>query len=297
MNRLTVKRLHSIGAVESGDNPPAEIVLFKRKVSDDERERLAGRGLALPDGSYPIANIADLRNAIQAFGRAKNKGAVKAHIVRRAKALNQTSLLPDGWNVTKIEDNSTDSAPDGDTDMSGDLDLSALEDELRAEIEKTLAGYEARIAELESHEPEDVTKGLSDEAKALFEALEKKAAEQEAALEKERDARLTAEWIGKARSFEKVLGDAETAAPFLKSLDTGTADWLLEKLASVEKVLERSDLFKEFGSSEDDSTAKDKIDALAKEKLGDNPELTMEQARVLVRKANPDLKRLEREGR
>jgi hypothetical protein len=178
-----------------------------------------------------------------------------------------------------------------------DLDLSALEEELRAEIEKQFAGYEERIAELEKDQPVDVTKGMSDEARALFESLEKKAADQAAALEKERDARLTVEWVGKARAFEKVLGDAETAAPYLKGLDEGTAEWLLEKLANVEKALEASDLFKELGSSDDDSSAADKIDALAKENLKANPELTMEQARVLVRKANPDLKRLEREGR
>jgi hypothetical protein len=233
MNRLSVKRLTSIGAVEEGDNPPAEIVLFKHK----------------PDpvsGTLPVI--------------------------------------------------SPDRAPDGDTDMS-DLDLSALEEELRAEIEKQFAGYEERIAELEKDQPVDVTKGMSDEARALFESLEKKAADQAAALEKERDARLTVEWVGKARAFEKVLGDAEEAAPHLKSLDEGTAEWLLEKLANVEKALEASDLFKELGSSDDDSSAADKIDALAKENLKANPELTMEQARVLVRKANPDLKRLEREGR
>lgn len=78
---------------------PSEV--FKREVSDDERQRLADRGAAMPDGSYPIANVGDLKNAVQAFGRAKNPSAVKKHIIRRARALNAVDQLPDEWNISK----------------------------------------------------------------------------------------------------------------------------------------------------------------------------------------------------
>jgi hypothetical protein len=47
------------------------------------REHLAKEGRALPDGSYPIVNVADLKNAIQAIGRAKNPAAAKAPDQRR----------------------------------------------------------------------------------------------------------------------------------------------------------------------------------------------------------------------
>ena len=82
-------------------NAPLPSDLFKRDVSDKEREALAARGAAMPDGSYPIANVSDLKNAIQAFGRAKNPNAVKKHIIRRARALNALDVLPDDWNVGK----------------------------------------------------------------------------------------------------------------------------------------------------------------------------------------------------
>jgi hypothetical protein len=82
-------------------NAPLPSDLFKREVSDKEREALANRGAAMPDGSYPIANVSDLKNAIQAFGRAKNPNAVKKHIIRRARALNALDVLPDDWNVGK----------------------------------------------------------------------------------------------------------------------------------------------------------------------------------------------------
>jgi hypothetical protein len=74
-----------------------QVMLEARDVSTKERKGLAKKGAALPDGSFPIANEQDLRNAIQAFGRAKDKGRAKAHIIKRARALGLTKLLPDGW--------------------------------------------------------------------------------------------------------------------------------------------------------------------------------------------------------
>lgn len=63
----------------------------------DERARLAEKGQAMPGGGYPIRNRSDLKNAIQAYGRAKNKAAAKAWIIKRAKALDLVDLLPEGW--------------------------------------------------------------------------------------------------------------------------------------------------------------------------------------------------------
>lgn len=74
----------------------AEIAL-KRAFSDEKREEMASSGQALPDGSYPIASENDLKNAIQAFGRAKNKDEAKRHIMKRAKALGLSKLIPVNW--------------------------------------------------------------------------------------------------------------------------------------------------------------------------------------------------------
>lgn len=62
-----------------------------------ERKKDAKAGVALPDGSFPIESVADLKNAVQAFGRAKDKVAAKAHIKKRAAALGSTDALPDSW--------------------------------------------------------------------------------------------------------------------------------------------------------------------------------------------------------
>ena len=71
--------------------------LDKREFSTDERKAAAKEGAALPDGSFPIKTVADLENAVRALGRAKDKAAAKAHIIKRAKALGATDKLPAGW--------------------------------------------------------------------------------------------------------------------------------------------------------------------------------------------------------
>ena len=74
----------------------AEIAL-KRAYSEESRMHLAKLGHALADGSFPIKDEADLRNAIQAFGRAKNPAEAKAHIMKRAVDLGLEDLIPKNW--------------------------------------------------------------------------------------------------------------------------------------------------------------------------------------------------------
>ena len=69
----------------------------KREYTDETRQEYAERGVAMKDGSYPIRDVGDLKNAIQAFGRSKNPDATKRHIKKRARALGATDLLPDNW--------------------------------------------------------------------------------------------------------------------------------------------------------------------------------------------------------
>lgn len=65
--------------------------------STKQREKLAEEKEAMPDGSYPIRNRSDLKNAIQAFGRAKNPEKTKAWIKRRARELDAEDLIPESW--------------------------------------------------------------------------------------------------------------------------------------------------------------------------------------------------------
>jgi hypothetical protein len=65
--------------------------------SSNERKKLALNKEAMPDGSYPIRNSADLKNAIQAYGRASDKPAVKEWIKKRAIELGLSDLIPEDW--------------------------------------------------------------------------------------------------------------------------------------------------------------------------------------------------------
>jgi hypothetical protein len=71
-----------------------ENFLYEREFSSERRAELVTKGFALPDGSYPIENEEDLKNAIKAYGRAKDPKAVAKHIVSRAKALGKENLIP-----------------------------------------------------------------------------------------------------------------------------------------------------------------------------------------------------------
>lgn len=92
-------------------------------LSTSGRKAMAKSGTAMPDGSFPIPNVAYLKRAIQAFGRAKNKPAVKAWIKRRAAALGATKLIPESWRSEEVaEDKTTERSaprpllPENDTD-------------------------------------------------------------------------------------------------------------------------------------------------------------------------------------
>lgn len=82
------------------DAEVADLAL-KRMYDEETRMDMAKAGEALPDGSYPIKDEEDLKNAIQAFGRAKDKAAAKAHIMKRAADLDLEDLIPENWDSEK----------------------------------------------------------------------------------------------------------------------------------------------------------------------------------------------------
>lgn len=61
--------------------------LYEKQFSSDERDTLAKSGKALPGGGFPIPDLASLKDAMQAYGRAKDKTATKALLLKRAKEL------------------------------------------------------------------------------------------------------------------------------------------------------------------------------------------------------------------
>lgn len=84
----------------------SELTVAEADLSTEGRKKMAESGTARPDGSFPIPNVAYLKKAISAFGRAVaagKGGAVKAWIIQRAKALKATNLLPSDWSVQEAD--------------------------------------------------------------------------------------------------------------------------------------------------------------------------------------------------
>jgi hypothetical protein len=77
----------------------AEAEYYGAEFSQSQRERLAKKGQAMPDGSFPIRNRNDLQNAIKSWGRAKksHKAQVKKFIKMRAKQLGAMKDIPKNW--------------------------------------------------------------------------------------------------------------------------------------------------------------------------------------------------------
>ena len=67
----------------------------------EQRKEMAEKGFALADGSFPIANLEDLKNAIMAYGRAKDQARAAKFIAKRAKALGAEDLIPDSEDFQK----------------------------------------------------------------------------------------------------------------------------------------------------------------------------------------------------
>lgn len=139
--------------------------LGKREFSQSERDSAADSGAALPDGSFPIKSKEDLKNAIQAVGRAKNRAKAMAHIKTRARALGASDMLPESWSkrfddatldaLAKFED-----AIEMETAMPFDEKAFAKSQEDIANLSKGLAGVQQSVALLLL--PEDVRKFIAD---------------------------------------------------------------------------------------------------------------------------------------
>lgn len=121
--------------------------LSKRQFTQAERDDAADKNQALPDGSFPIKSVADLKNAIQAIGRAKDPAKAKAHIKARAKALGKESLIPEGWkaadaDLTKADGEQTHDPAELKTILSGLVDV------MKAELDEMVDG-EDEICDVE----------------------------------------------------------------------------------------------------------------------------------------------------
>jgi uncharacterized membrane protein YkoI len=104
-----------------------DVIEGKKAYSQDERDVMAEKGQALPDGSYPIGDEDDLENAVMAYGRAKNKAAARAHIEKRAKELGREDILPETWDEEEVDEETEEK-----TVALSDIEVALMEMEMIA---------------------------------------------------------------------------------------------------------------------------------------------------------------------
>ena len=86
------------GTKKRGDWIPVE----DRAWSAEERHEAEKKGHAMAGGKFPIENAGDVRSAVKLSG--KGGPAVKAFIIKRAKAIGAESELPDDWKQSPTKD-------------------------------------------------------------------------------------------------------------------------------------------------------------------------------------------------
>lgn len=289
-NKLVNMKIHEVSAVDKAANG-RKFLIMKRDYSQVEREEMATNGEALPDGSYPIKDITDLENAIQAYGRAKDKEKTKKHIIARAKALGAEDKLPEIWRggeVNKMADetNLKDKLFEFVRSLFTSDEFTPKQKQVNNQTEdkgdESVPNSEGVVKSVSI--PEEITKRMED--------LEKRNKELEEQIKKAADEAKTKEFIAKAASFDKLGIKADELGPVLKSI----AEVNPEGYAKIESVLKAANeqiakgaLFAEAGiDGGGESDIVKRVEAQAKE-IQKRDGCSIEKARAKVYKENPEL--------
>ena len=235
--------------------------------------------------------------------------------IEETSGVDHPAHLHDGWLVMKAADlsevaevlDSTLSKEDS-VENNAQERLEAAEEALRkaqeriAELEEQVTKAEA---EPETDEPaeeteEDLIKSAPEPVRAAFEAMKKqadeafaKAAEIEAVLKAERDARADEEAIAKAKGWSHLSLEAEKVGPALRRLtqiDEDLAKSIEGVLTSVNAQAESANIFAEIGSpAAVNGDAYTQMTAMAKAAVEKGEARTFEQAFANVAVSNTDL--------
>jgi len=261
-SRLRVEEILTVGFVDKGDDPEAEIVFFKSKDGD----------------------VDDKRSIIQKF---LGLIGLKDDEVEK--------LLADGADDSSINDG--DPNPDGDGPMT--FDVSKLDEAGKAAFDAAVeAAVTARVNgeevnDLPSDLPEPVMKAFND-LTALVEKANTRAETAEAAVAKLVDQGERAEYIAKAEALGLPGGNPDDFADILRKAEAGMTDEEREKFNEVMQgasaVIKASALLRPAGRDGiGDTSVAAEVEELAKSFRQDDPSLTTQMSRAKVWASRPDL--------
>lgn len=246
--RLRVKRIDTVGLVDKGDDPEAEVVFWKRATPEKKKEKMSK-----PENRFTQT----LMTALRKLGLSDDEAD---SLENAAKA--------EGWSpMTKKDDKlSLDEALEKIQKLEKDL-------ETATERAEKLAG-ELEDAQKQKDEPaeKDEPVDLPPEVQKRFETLEARAEAAEE-LAKRHQRELDLEKMAKRadEDLRGISGDrlekAQVLLSMRENLDDDAFDKVMEMLKSANELAAQAGVFKEWGSEGGDGAgdAWDKIESLARQ--------------------------------
>lgn len=125
-------------------------------VSAAKRDEYATSGVAMPNGDFPIPDEGHLKSAVGHWkDYTGDKAEAKSHIIKRAKALGLTNLLPDDWDggsgdeaKGKAVEPTTDKAVEAETTKTTALDAEEVQKIAKAAAVEATKAAQAEIESL-----------------------------------------------------------------------------------------------------------------------------------------------------
>ncbi len=213
-----------------------------------QRAEMAKKGEALPNGSYPIADKGDLQNAIRAIGRGNTPhGMIKNHIIKRAKALGATDMLPAEWSGSTQEQATQQNLTEVDTmtDPVKTDPVAVIKPEEFAALKTKADQFAAQVE--------------------LLSAENKKNAEMFAA---EKKARRTDQLTAHYQGFSAIPAKADEFAVKMQGLEEKDVElfkYLDSLIATLNATIEKSSLFDQYASASATGSTDNFADAVEKE--------------------------------
>lgn len=259
--RLHVRQLQTVGFVDKGDDPEAEIVFFKRADLDEPK----------PKGGEPDGLFRKFLNAL-GLGDDFAEDDVK-------------KLLDRGGTNNE-----------GDQTMT--FDIEKLDDTAQAEFEKLqsrIEELEKALAEVtDEGDDDDVTKGMSDEVRAAFEKEREEREKTEKRLQDLLDSQERDRFIAKARTLDLPADDfADILRKTAGALEEEEFTKLEERIKALNKQVAESALYRTFGGGGGEPTTTEaEVEKRAREIMTEKGwgEREFSRAKGIVLKNDPALR-------
>lgn len=305
--RLFITRLDSVGFVDKGDDPKAEIVFSKRHTDKRIRETAAGKFEVMTADGSRVLGTHDTRLAAENQLAAIETNKKEPNMLKRLlKAVGLSSGMAESDIDKLLADEGARGGSDDDSgaDTGGDMpefDIKKLDDEAKAEFEKLQGDLATALAKIEELDKageggDDDDLDIPDAVQKLMDATQKRADEAEARVTKLEDDKESERFIAKAAAYNQLGTSPDDFAPVLRkiagALEAEEFKKFEEMLNAANAKIREGALYKAAGAggqSTDTSVSaeiREKVEELQKA----DPNLSDQVARGQVFKAHPLLR-------